>query len=214
VFQWNLSCVRSHKKALKGHTFWSDEYAKSVVMYWLQQQPINFSAEWIYLLLGQWDFCLIVQGDYFNDLNSFRQSNLRTGFIWTTNVETTTEFKSFNYNYNYCHNIKNFRKKDCKFYYVMSENWQVLFNDTEYKLMIKSRKMSWAGHVTRMGEKRNACSILVRKPEGKRPLGRPRRRWVENLREIGCGGTDWIDLAQDTGQWRALVNTVMNLRVP
>jgi hypothetical protein len=69
-----------------------------------------------------------------------------------------------------------------------------------------------------MGETRNAYRILVGKPEGKRPLGRPRRRWVDNLRmdfrEIGREGKDWMDLAQDRDQWRALVNTVMNLRVP
>jgi hypothetical protein len=69
-----------------------------------------------------------------------------------------------------------------------------------------------------MGEKRDAYRILVGKSEGKRPLGRPRRRWEDNikmvLREIGWGGMDWIDLAQDRDQWRALVNTVMNLRVP
>jgi hypothetical protein len=69
-----------------------------------------------------------------------------------------------------------------------------------------------------MGEKRNAYKILVGKLERKRPLGRPRRRWEDNIkmdhREIGLGGMDWIDLAQDRDQWRALVNTVMNLRVP
>jgi hypothetical protein len=84
--------------------------------------------------------------------------------------------------------------------------------------MIKSRRMRWAGHVARMGEKRDAYRILVGKPGGKRPLGRPRRRWVDNikmnLREIGWVGVNWIDLAQDRDQWRALVNTVMNLRVP
>jgi hypothetical protein len=66
------------------------------------------------------------------------------------------------------------------------------------------------------GEKRNADRLLVGKPDGKRPLGRPRRRWVDgirmDLREIGWDGVDWIDLAQDRDQWRALVNTVMNLR--
>jgi hypothetical protein len=83
--------------------------------------------------------------------------------------------------------------------------------------MIKSRRMRWAGHVARMGETRNAYRILVGKPEGKRPLGRPRRRWVENikmdLREIGWDGVDWIELAQDRDQLRALVKTVMNLQV-
>jgi hypothetical protein len=68
------------------------------------------------------------------------------------------------------------------------------------------------------GEKRNACRILEGKPEGKRPLGRPRRRWVDNievdLREIGWDGMDCIDVAQDRDQWRATVNAVMNLRVP
>jgi hypothetical protein len=69
-----------------------------------------------------------------------------------------------------------------------------------------------------MGENRNAYRILVGKPEGKKPLGRPRRRWVNkikmDLREIGWDGMDWIDLAQDRDQWKALVNTVMNFRVP
>jgi hypothetical protein len=83
---------------------------------------------------------------------------------------------------------------------------------------MKSRRMRWAGHVARMGEKRNAYRILVGKPEGTRPLGRPRRRWVDNikmdLRAIGWDGMDWIDPSQDRDQWRALVNTVMNLQVP
>jgi hypothetical protein len=84
--------------------------------------------------------------------------------------------------------------------------------------MIKSRRMRWEGHVARMGEKTNAYMVLMVKAEGRRPLGRPRRRWVDNikidLREIGWDGVDWFDLAQDRDQWRALVNTVMNLRVP
>jgi hypothetical protein len=84
--------------------------------------------------------------------------------------------------------------------------------------MIKSRKIKLAEHVARMGEKRNACRILVGKPEGKRPLGKSRPIWEDNikmdLRDLGWDGMDWIDLARDRDQWRALVNTVMNLRVP
>jgi hypothetical protein len=78
--------------------------------------------------------------------------------------------------------------------------------------------MRWAGHVARIGKKRNAYRIFVEKPEGKKPIGGQRRKRVDNikidLREIGWGGMDWIDLAQDRDQWRALVNTIMNLRVP
>jgi hypothetical protein len=73
-------------------------------------------------------------------------------------------------------------------------------------------------HVARMGEKRNLCRLLVGKPEGKRPLGRPRRRWVDNIRmylgEVEWGDVDWTGLAQDRNRWRALVNSVLNLRVP
>jgi hypothetical protein len=76
--------------------------------------------------------------------------------------------------------------------------------------------MRWAGHVTLTGEKRNAYRLLVGKPEGKRPLGRPRRRWVDDmkmdLREVGWVDVDWIGLAQDRNRWRALVNSVLNFR--
>jgi hypothetical protein len=84
--------------------------------------------------------------------------------------------------------------------------------------MIKSRRIRWAGHVAQTGEKRNVYRILVGKPERKRPLGRPRSRWVDSikmdLREIGWDGMDWIKLAQDRDQSMAVVNKVMNLRVP
>ena len=77
--------------------------------------------------------------------------------------------------------------------------------------------MRWAGHVARMGEDRGAYRVLVGKPEGKNPLGRPRRRWVDirmELQEVGCGYMDLIGLAQDTESYRTLVSAVMNIRVP
>ncbi|KAJ4444834.1 hypothetical protein ANN_06631 [Periplaneta americana] len=91
-----------------------------------------------------------------------------------------------------------------------------LYSSPDIIRNIKSRHLRWAGHVARMGESRNAYRVLVGRPEGKRPLGRPRRRWEDNikmdLREVGYDGRDWINLAQDRDQWRAYVRAAMNLR--
>jgi hypothetical protein len=104
-------------------------------------------------------------------------------------------------------------------------NWRKLHNEELHNLysspniirMIKSRRMRFAGHVARMAEKSNAYRILVGKPKGKMPLGRTRRTWVDNikidLREMEWDGMDWIDLAENRNQWRALVNTATNLRI-
>jgi hypothetical protein len=104
--------------------------------------------------------------------------------------------------------------------------WRKLHNEELHDLyssptvikIIKSRRMRWAGHVSRMEEKRNAYRLLVGKPEGKRPLGRPRRKWMNNismdLGEVEWGDVDWIGLAKNRNRWRALVNWVLNLRVP
>jgi hypothetical protein len=99
-----------------------------------------------------------------------------------------------------------------------NEELRDLYSSPNVIRIIKSRRMRWAGHVARMGEKTNMYRLLVGKLEGKRPLGRPRRRWIDNIKmdllEIGLNVVDWIDLAQDRYRWRALVNSVMNLRVP
>jgi hypothetical protein len=99
-----------------------------------------------------------------------------------------------------------------------NEELRDLYSSPSIIRTIKSRRMRWAGHVARMGEKRNAYRLLVGKSVGKRPLGRPRRRWMDNIRmdlgEVGWGDVDWIGLAKDRNMWRALVNSVLNLRVP
>ena len=81
--------------------------------------------------------------------------------------------------------------------------------------VIKSRRMRWAGHVAHIGEEREVYRVLVGKPEGKRPLWRPRRRWGHNIRmhfqEVRCGYVDWIGMAQDRDRWRTLVSAVINL---
>jgi hypothetical protein len=105
-------------------------------------------------------------------------------------------------------------------------SWRKLHNDELHSLysspnivrVTKSRRMRWSGHVARMGEGRGVYRVLIGRPEVKRPLGRLRRRWEDNikldLREIGIDGANWIRLTQYGVQWRAFVNTAMNLRVP
>ena len=98
------------------------------------------------------------------------------------------------------------------------EELNVLYSSHNIVRVIKSRRMRWVGHVARMGEERGVYRVLLGKSEGRRPLGRPRRRWVDNikmdLQEVGCGCMDWIGLAQDRDRWRTLVSAVMNLGVP
>ena len=104
--------------------------------------------------------------------------------------------------------------------------WRKLHNEELSDLLplpnivqvVKSRRMRWVGHVARMGEGRGVHRVLVGKPEGKGPLGKPRRRWEDNikmgLQEVGGGCGDWMELAQNRDRWRALVSTVMNFWVP
>jgi hypothetical protein len=101
---------------------------------------------------------------------------------------------------------------------LQNEELHGMYSSPSIIRMIKSRRMRWVGHVVQMEEKRNVYMLLVRNSEGKRPLGRPRCRWVNNIKMdllvIGWDGVDWIGLAQDRDKWRALVNAKMNLWVP
>jgi hypothetical protein len=110
------------------------------------------------------------------------------------------------------------REEDGSCRKLHNDELQSLYSSLKVVRVIKSRRMRWARHVVRMGEGRGVYRVLVGRPEGKRLLGRPRRRWEDNikmdLREIGIDVVNWIPLAKDRVQWRACVNTVMNLRVP
>jgi hypothetical protein len=101
---------------------------------------------------------------------------------------------------------------------LRNEELHDLYSSPSVIRIIKARMMRCAGHVARMEEKRNAYRLLVGKPEGRRPLGRPKRRWLDSIRmdlvEVGWADVDWIGLAEDRDRWRALVNSVMSLRVP
>jgi hypothetical protein len=101
---------------------------------------------------------------------------------------------------------------------INNEELHDLYSSPSIIRMIKSWRMRWAWHVAQTGDKRNAYRILVGKPEGKRPLGRPKQRWLDNIKmdlgETGWDGMGWIYLAQDRDKWRTLLNAVMNLRVP
>ena len=101
---------------------------------------------------------------------------------------------------------------------LIYEELNNLYSSPNIVRVIKSRRKRWTGHVVHIGEGRGVYRVLVGKPEGRRPLGRPRRRWEDNirmdLREVGCRCVDWMELAQDRDRWRAVVSAVMNLRVP
>jgi hypothetical protein len=110
------------------------------------------------------------------------------------------------------------REEDGSWRKLHSDELHGLYSSPNIVRVIKSRKLRWAGRVACMGEGRDVYRVLVGRPEGKRPLGRPRRRWNDNikmdLRETGINVANFIRLAQDRVQWRTFVNTVMNLRVP
>jgi hypothetical protein len=110
------------------------------------------------------------------------------------------------------------REEDGSWRKIHNDGLHSLYSSLNIVRVIKQSRMKWAGHVACMGAGRDVYRVLVGRPEGKSPLGRPRRRCEDNiktdLREIGIDGANWIHLAQDRVQWRACVNTVMNFRVP
>jgi len=122
--------------------------------------------------------------------------------------------------------LRVFENRVLKIIFGPRRQWRKLHNEELNDLysspstvrVIKSRRMRWAGHVAHMGEERGAYRVLVGKQEGKKSLGRSRRRWVDNIRtdlqEVGCGYMDWIGLAQYRDRWRTLLSVEMNLRVP
>ena len=101
---------------------------------------------------------------------------------------------------------------------LYNDEFHNLYSSPNIFRAINSRRLRWVGHIARMEEGRSAFKILKAKPTGKRPLGRPRRRWEDNIRmdleEIGINAGNWVDSAQDRDYWRALVNAALNLRVP
>jgi hypothetical protein len=105
---------------------------------------------------------------------------------------------------------------DCR--KLHNEELNDLYSSPNIIGVIKSRRVGWAGYAARMRKRRGVYRVLVGKPDGKRPLGRHRHRWEDNikmdLQEVGCKGMDWIDVTQDRDRWRALVNAVMNFLVP
>jgi len=127
-------------------------------------------------------------------LRAFENKVLR-GIFWPKTDEVTAEWRK-----------------------LRNEELNDLYCSSNIVRVIKSRRMRWAGYVARLGEGRGAYRVLVGKLEGKRPHGRTWRRWEDNikldLQEVGCGDMDWIELAQDRDRWWALMNAVMNIRVP
>ena len=139
--------------------------------------------------------------------------NLRcVGYIKKQNTIITLEEKLI------IHSL--FHRKEVFFIHrsIQNEELHSLYRSPNIVKVIKSKRLRWAGHVARMEEGRSAFKILTGKPTGKRPLGRPRRRWENNIRmdleEIGIKAGNWVDSAQDRNYWRALVNAALNLRVP
>jgi hypothetical protein len=110
------------------------------------------------------------------------------------------------------------REEDGSWRKLRNDELHSLYSSPNIVMVIKSRRMRWAGHVARMGEGRGVYRVLVGRPKAMRPLGRTKRRWEDNIKmdlgEIGIDGANWIQLAKDMVRWRAFVNTEMNLQVP
>ena len=167
-------------------------------------------------LEGYWELLCHGHVQFLDQVTEYRLCNMETALITSSN-KTRIVIIDIWLSYTDIF-VQLYTTNSCLQKYSQGDTRQHFCHQYVECAVIKTRRMRWPGHVARMGEGIGVYRVLVWKPEGRRLLGRPRRRWEDNirmdLREVGCGCVDWMELAQNRDRWRALVSAVMNLRVP